>query len=178
MMQNTGRYWIYRTLGFADSPYQSPLTMRTFLFALLLLPLTGCDSNPVATANAQSAELLTDKRTYYQSNGPYINVSLANVSDQLLYIASPSFDTVLDMREEGEWLEIGAWYVIGAIGPFPTRLEPGTYRTWPALTVSEPVFLLEPGQYRIRTKVYEDEQLERLLPEEDLVSEPFEIVPE
>ena len=176
-MQNTGRSWIYRTCGFAGCLYQSPLAMRTFLLALLLLPLTGCDSNPVATASAQSAELLTDKRTYFQSSGPYINVSLANVSDQVLYITSPSFDTVLDMREEGEWLEIGAWYAIGGIG-LPTRLEPGTYRTWPALTVSEPVFPLEPGQYRIRTKVYEDEQLDRLLPEEDLVSEPFEIVPD
>lgn len=178
MMQNTGRYWIYRTGGFVDSLYQSPLTMRTFLLALLLLPFTGCDSDPIATtADVQGTELLTDKRTYYRSSGPYINVSLANVSDRVLYIASPSFDTVLDKRKDDNWVEVGAWYTIGGIGA-PTRLEPGTYRTWPALTVREPVFLLEPGQYRIRTKVYEDEQLERLQLDEDLVSEPFEIVPD
>ena len=149
--------------------------MRLLILSLLLLPLAACDSDPVSTAEAQSVELLTDKRTYFRSSGPYIRVSLANTSDRVLYIASPSFDTVLDKREGDEWVEIGAWYTTGGIS-IPTGLEPGTYRTWPALTVSAPVFMLEPGEYRIRTEVYEDEQLERLLPEEELVSEPFEIV--
>lgn len=150
--------------------------MRALILALLVLSSVGCDSDTVATVDVRSAELLTDKRTYFRSSGPYINVSLTNVSDEVLFIASPSFDTVLDQRVGDEWVEIGAWYSIGGIGPFPTRLEPRTYRTWPALTVSEPVFMLGQGQYRIRTKVYEDENLEQLLPEEDRVSAPFEIV--
>ena len=149
--------------------------MRTLIFAMLLLSLVGCDSDPVATGNTRSAELLTDKRTYHRSSGPHINVSLTNASDHVLYISSPSFDTVLDQRVGDEWVEIGAWYSIGGIG-LPTLLEPSTYRTWPTLTVREPAFILEQGQYRIRTKVYEDEGLEHLLPEEDRVSAPFEIV--
>lgn len=147
--------------------------MRPFLLALIMLPFVGSD--PVATASAQGAELLTNQRSYRWSSGPYVEVSLANTSDRVLYIASPSFDTVLDKRDGDRWVEIGAWYVIGGLG-MPTRLEPGTSRTWPELTVSESVFTLDPGQYRIRTKVYEDEQLERLLPEEERVSAPFEIV--
>lgn len=149
--------------------------MRMLILLLALLPLAACDSDPVAPANAQSVELLTDERTYHRSS-VLIDVSLANVSEQTVYIASPSFDTVLDKRVGDRWEEVGAWYTIGGIGPFPTALEPGTHRTWPSLTISEPVFSLEPGTYRIRTKVYEDEGLERLLPEEDLVSPTFEIV--
>lgn len=162
-------------IALTNDLHQQLPAMRTVILAMLLLSLVGCDSGPIATTNAPSVELLTDKRTYSRSSGPYINVSLTNASDQVLYIASPSFDTVLDQRAGDEWVEIGAWYSIGGIGA-PTRLEPRTYRTWPVLTMREPVFILEQGQYRIRTKVYEDENLERLLPEEDRVSAPFEIV--
>jgi hypothetical protein len=92
----------------------------------------------------------------------------------VLYLESPSFDTVLDVREGGDWVEVGPWYGANAFG-LPTRFEPGTYRTWSGLVTSEPTTLV-PGEYRIRTKVYEDEALERLLPEAELVSAPFEII--
>lgn len=71
----------------------------------LLLPLAACDSG--AGPDAERNALLTDERAYVRDGSLAVHVSLANVSDAPVYVASPSFDTVLERREGGRGAESG-----------------------------------------------------------------------
>ena len=167
--------------GYLITTNDSILAMKYFAacrgFLLLsavvvVFAVIGCDSTSVDDTPQRTVEISTTARTYNRSasNDVYAHAALVNISDRLVYLKGASFDTVLDQRDGTEWSEIGAWY--GVLGlPNPQPIEPGTFYVFDPLNVNE----LEPGDYRIRTKVYKDENFERLLPDEDLVSNVFTV---
>ena len=140
----------------------------------VLVGATGCDAFDSAVGADQEFDLTTDAQSYSLSDSAVVQINGVNVGSDALYQEWPTFDTVLEKKRAGEWEEIGAWYVITEIGPFSRKIAPGDSAIAPNLPVqSEQID--GPGRYRIKTKIYESEALETMLPLEERVSNAFEL---
>jgi hypothetical protein len=156
------------------------MRIRTQLIAVALLlsgvlvGATGCDVFDSAAGPDQDFDLTTDARSYSLSDSAVVQINGVNVGSDALYQEWPTGDTVLEKERAGAWEEIGAWYAVAAVVPSPRAVAPGDSAIAPDLPVqSEQID--GPGRYRIKTKIYESEALETMLPLEERVSNVFEV---
>lgn len=140
---------------------------------LLAVLLSGCnDKNPVATP-AGKVKVVTDASTYVQ--GTPVNSLLVNGSDQTVYTLSCTAYTTLEVLKADGWSSLGSWYLVCDGPTRPVPLAPGNYFRSPPLTTSGSM-PLDPGTYRIRVDVFGNDTFPyKLIPEDQRLSEPFEI---
>jgi len=143
--------------------------------------LSSCGDDDVV-APAIQVQVVTDASQYSRKSGD-VRVTLVNASNHSVYLFSCSESTTLEVLEGGTWKDLGAWYPTcleanrsaqALSRPYP--VEAGTFIDLPHLTADD-MTTLDPGTYRMRVQVYaSDEPPYGLLPEDQRVSEPFELV--
>lgn len=143
--------------------------------------LSACGDDTVAPA--LQVQVVTDASTYSRSSDE-VRPTLVNASNRAVYLFTCSETTTLEVSEAGGWKDLGAWYPTclesgGIASPGPSRpypVDPGTYSDLPHLTADD-MANLAPGTYRMRVQVYaHDQPPYDLLPDDQRVSDPFEIV--
>jgi hypothetical protein len=143
--------------------------------------LASCGDDNVAAPVIQ-VQVVTDASQYSRKTGD-VRPTLVNASNRTVYLFSCTESTTLEVLESGTWKDLGAWYptCLEANGttrapsrPYP--VEAGTFTDLPHLTADD-MATLDPGTYRMRVQVYANsEPPYDLLPEDQRVSEPFELV--
>lgn len=126
-------------------------------------------------------QVATDASTYVRSSDE-VHPTLANLSDQPVYLLTCSQTTRLEVSEAGDWRDLGTWYPPclspGGDSPAPSvpyPVQPGTFVDLPTITTNY-LAGLDPGTYRIRVLVYSNSEPPYLpLPDAQQVSEPFQV---
>jgi len=116
----------------------------------------------------------TDRLEYSLSSDLAVHVALVNVGVESVYTWSPSFNRRLEIRRNGEWHDLGAWYLILTGGFFLVPIPPGD--SLPAELPLGSSIIQGPGTYRFAFTVYRDPALNELLPVALRVSNAFELV--
>ena len=152
--------------------------MRLLLVALVPLVAACGPSRPTVAPGTQSVRVFPSRSgdlTFSRADGDAVETVFVNGSARAVYSFVASGDTVLERWEGDEWVEQPVGYVFG--GPpylVPIPIEPGEYYPLTALPLRK--VDVGPGTYRVKARVYEDAGRKRLLPVEERVSRPFEIV--
>lgn len=134
-----------------------PLRIGVALLLTLGLMLSGCDLFSEGPGELP-LELRTDRTAYSRADSGTVQIVGLNASFEVLYQVCPSFDTVLEKRQDASWRSLGPWYLTVAGGARPCKIAPGTTVDFIDLPVSSNV-IEGPGTYRIRTKVYASKKL-------------------
>lgn len=143
--------------------------------------LAGCDDDTVV-APVPRIQVATDASTYVRSSDE-VHPTLANLSDQPVYLLTCSQTTRLEVSEAGAWKDLGTWYPPclspgGGNSPAPSvpyAVEPGTFVDLPWIP-TDYLAGLDPGTYRVRVLVYSNNKAPYLpLPDAQQVSEPFQV---
>jgi hypothetical protein len=141
--------------------------------------LTACNSDTVVAPPDFRVLVTTDAARYSLSSG-VVHTTLGNLSSKPIYMWGCAPNLFLDHQENGEWKELGAfWYAVCMSAPDrPYPIEPDAWVTLPPLDLRfDYSRVLEPGTYRMRALAFADDQRPNtLLPEDQLVSKPFQIV--
>ena len=125
----------------------------------------------------------TEKEQYTLGSEEVIYVTLENYSGFSLFTLTPPV-TVLEKKTDGEWEELGVWYMTIAIAPRFSEIEAGEriFPAAPRLFANTPIFS-GPGEYRFRFTIFDYDVKhkggstdENLLPIEKRVSNSFQMI--
>ncbi len=142
---------------------------------IISVVVAACDLGAGPGEPRLDLRMHTDRLEYSLSCDLAVQVALVNVGVQSVYTWSPSFNRRLEIRRNGEWHDLGAWYGIVLGGPrFLVPIPPGD-----SMVAELPLgssIIQGPGTYRFAFTVYRDPAQNELLPVALRVSNAFELV--
>ncbi|RLA03295.1 MAG: hypothetical protein DRQ54_10950 [Gammaproteobacteria bacterium] len=153
------------------------MKLLRFLVAISLLAAcgVGCSEDESAPLTpTPGVSILVAEDTYSKQSARTIKAVLVNLSPNPVYLLTCHGNWTIERQDDtGEWVNLGGWYIIcfGPSTPYP--IESGSYSEVPPLS-HYPHW--ESGSFRIRVEVYGDDSASQLIPEDQRVSAPFEIV--
>ena len=149
-----------------------PLLISLFLFAGL-----GCgEDEPTPVNPIGEVTILVSKEEYSKQTGTPITAVLVNLSLNPVYLHSCHPNWTIERQENaGGWTDLGSWYGICDGPSMPIPIESGSYTEAPP--ISQSIYgTWESGSYRLRAEVYGNGEAKQLLPDDQRVSDPFQIV--
>lgn len=154
-------------------------------FFVLSLFLSNCDnvSSPANGEGKNDLNIPMESQHYDLTDNTtdaIIEVKFINKSGGNVYYLAPSFFVTLQQMDDEEWKDQGPWYFIAAGGQRVHTLAPGDTLDTIDLDLRDVVanwdLIRSSSLYRIHFKIYEDEDLEELIPVTDRVSDPFTVI--
>jgi hypothetical protein len=150
----------------------SGTSIRLLPALLALTALTGCDSTSPSALTAPDLVVKTDKSLYSLSQDVEAQVTLVNRGPLQIYAPMNEYVFVEQWSDNG-WINRRPWFALDGFGPtFP--VAPGDTLRSPAMSFGYIGGMA--GVYRFVFHVTLDRLGRQMVPEEQRVSEPFEVI--
>ena len=150
-------------------PQPSPTRLLAILLAITAL--IGCGSTGPSGLPAPDLVVKTDKPVYSLSVDVEAHVTLINTGSVQIYAPMNEYVFVEQWSDNG-WINRSPWFAIDGVGPsFP--VAPGDTLSSPAMSFG--YVNRRAGTYRFVFEVALDRFGRQLVPEEQRVSEPFQV---